>query len=82
MGRALADPRKGFPSGPGPGRTPFGEHFAQNPYKTCVKMHFGGIFMGRALAGPLKGFFLNKGFFERTKSVSYTRADTFLKWKV
>ena len=49
------------PSGalrPRPRADPFlGTIFAQNPYKTCVKMHFGGIFMGRALAGPLKGFF-------------------------
>ena len=56
-------PAKDFPQAQAPGGPPFGDHFAQNPYKTCVKMNFGVIFMGRALAGPLKGFFLNEGFF-------------------
>ena len=72
MGRALADPRKGFFLRPRPRADPLlGTIFAQNPYKTCVKMHFRGICMARALAGPLKHFLKERIFVERTnKNVS------------
>ena len=50
VGRALADPRKGCPSGPGSGRTPFWEQILT---KTLIKPAPNGILGGSTWVAPL-----------------------------
>ena len=71
MGRALADPRKGCPSGPGPGRTPFSEPSLSKPFKNMLQMAFWGIHMGRPLGSPMA----------RPRSISFVRVIFFVRTK-
>ena len=70
MGRALADPRKGFSSGPGPGRTPFwGQFLPKTLMKHVSKCILGAFSWLEPWPARWKGlffeqmFFLNKCFF-------------------